>query len=157
MRNVWVVGCFSTLLLAALVLGQDRGTAMLKLSQPKSPAALERTVHSTKDFLLSATVKNVSNTSLVGYRIGWVVVYSGGKDKVGLGLPVDVPEGLEPEQTAEVPAQGVNPQFAADGATAVVFFITEVRTVSGTVWRPDLSLIEQAARRMADSTLAHSD
>jgi hypothetical protein len=155
MRNVWL-GCFSTLLLASLVLGQDRGTVMLWLRQPKSPAVLTRTVHGIQDLLQSATLKNVSNTSLVGYRIGWVVVYPGSKDKVGLGLPVDMPEGLEPEQTTEVPGQGVNSQFT-DGATAVVFFVTDVRTISGTVWRPDLSRIEQGARQMADSTLTPSD
>jgi len=155
MRNVWG-GCLSTLLLSSLVLGQNRGTVMLWLGQPKSPAALKRTVHGIEDLLQSATLKNVSDTSLVGYRIGWVVVYPGGKDKVGLGLPVDMPEGLEPEQTTKVPAQGVNPQFA-DGATAVVFFVTEVRTISGTVWRPDLSRIELGARQLADLTFTPSD
>jgi hypothetical protein len=130
---------------------------MLRLRQPNSPVAFERTVHSTKDCLLSATLKNVSNTPLVGYRIGWVVVYPGGKDKVGLGLPVDVPEGLEPGQTTVVPAQGVNPRFAVEGATVMVFFVTEVRAASGTVWKPELSRIEQDARQIADSTLAPSN
>lgn len=157
MRKIWV-RCLPTLLMvASSVFGQDHGTAMLRLRQPDTPAALVRTVHSVEDFLQSATLKNVSNASLSGYRIGWVVVYPGGKDKVGLGLPVDVPEGLEPGQTAQVPAQGVNPHFAAEGASAVVFFVTDVQTVSGTVWRPDLARIEQDACRMANSTLAPSN
>jgi hypothetical protein len=156
MRNV-LVGCLSALLLASTVLGQDHGTAMLRLRQPNSPASFGRTVHGIEDLLMSATLKNVSNTSLVGYRIGWVVVYPGGKDKVGLGLPVDVQRGLEPGQTTEVPAQGVDPRVAAEEATAVVFFIAEVRTASGGLWKPRLSRIEQDARQMAHATLAPSN
>jgi hypothetical protein len=96
----------------------------------------------------------VSNTSLIGYRIGWVVVYRGGKDKIGLGLPVDLPETLEPDQITEVPAQGVPPGFVADQTTAVVFFVAEVRTASSGLWKPQLSRIERDARQMADFTLA---
>jgi len=157
MRRIWV-GCLSTLLMmTSSLLGQERGTAMLSLRQPGSPAILVRTVHDVKDFLKSATLKNVSNTSLTGYRIGWVVVYPRGKNKVGLGLPVDVPEGIEPGQIAEVPAQGVSPVFSAEGAYAVVFFVTDVHTAMGAVWKPELEEIEQASRQMAQSIPAPSN
>jgi hypothetical protein len=109
---------------------------MIWLRQPDSPAIFVRTVHSHKDFLRNATPKNVSTISRTGYRIGWVVVYSGGKDKVGLGLPVDVPEGIDPGRTVEVPAQRVSPSSSAEGASAVVFFITDVHSATGTVWKP---------------------
>lgn len=155
--RIALVGFFSTVLLASLLVGQDHGTAMLRLPQPSCPAILGRSVHSITDFLMSATLKNVSNASLVGYRIGWVVVYPGGKDKVGLGLPVDVPTGLEPGQTTEVPAQGVDPRFASGGATAVVFFVAEVRMTPGTMWKPELSEVERDARRIASSNVAASN
>jgi hypothetical protein len=145
MRKIWV-GYLATLLMMTSSLGRERSTSMLWLTQPDSPAIFVRTVHSVKDFLKSATLKNVSNTSLTGYRIGWVVVYPGGKDKVGLGLPVDVPQGIDPDRTVEVPAQRVSPSFSAEGASAVVFFITDVHSARGTVWKPELEKIEHEAR-----------
>jgi hypothetical protein len=157
MRNIWVGYLPTLLIVASSVWGQDHVTAMLWLRQANSPATLIQSVHSREDFLQSATLKNVSNASLDSYRIGWVVVFPGGKDKVGLGLPVDVPEGIEPGQTTDVPAQGVNPHFAAEGASAVVFFVTDVRTLSGTVWRPELARIERDARQMANLALAPSN
>jgi hypothetical protein len=131
------------------LMGQEQSTAMLTLKQPDSPGILVRSVHSNKDFLQSAGLKNVSSVSLTGYRIGWVVVYPGGRNKVGLGLRVDVPEGIDPGQTAEVPAQGVSPHFYADGASAVVFFVTDVHTATNIVWKPELEKIEQEARQMS--------
>jgi hypothetical protein len=146
MRKIWL-GYFATLLMMTpSLLGQERSTSMTWLTQPDSPAIFVRTDHSLKDFLRNATLKNVSNVSLTGYRIGWVVVYPGGKDKVGLGLPVDVPKGIDPGRTVEVPAQRVSPSFAAEGASAVVFFITDVHSATGTVWKPELEEIEHEAR-----------
>jgi hypothetical protein len=145
MRKIWL-GYFATLLMMSpSLLGQERSTSMTWLTQPDSPAIFVRTVHSVKDFLMSATLKNVSNASLTGYRIGWVVVYPGGKDKVGLGLPVDVLKGVDPGRTVEVPAQRVSPSFS-EGASAVVFFITDVHSAMGTVWKPELEEIEHEAR-----------
>lgn len=146
MRKIWVGYLATMLILTSSLLGQEGSTSMIWLTQPDSPAIFVRTVHSFKDLLRSATLKNVSNTPLTGYRIGWVVVFPGGKDKVGLGLPVDVPQGIDPGRTVEVPAQRVSPSFSAEGASAVVFFITDVHSAKGTVWKPELEEIEHEAR-----------
>jgi hypothetical protein len=130
---------------------QGQGTGMLSLPQPNSPAILVETTHGTKDLLESAKLKNRSEQLIIGYRIGWVAVYATGKEKVGLGLPVDLPLGVRPGTTIDVPAQGVSMDYAQEGAIAVVFFVTDVRTAapSGTpvssVWRPAIEIFEAQA------------
>ena len=153
------------LVIAPLLSAQVQNTAMLRLSQPDSPAILVRTLHG-KDFLQSATLKNIGTVPIIGYRIGWVEVYPekmanygayqramlGGKDKIGLGYRVDVPEGIDPMKTTDVPAQGVSDCSYWEGATAVVFFVAEVRTATGTAWKADLDKAEEEARKMAETT-----
>jgi hypothetical protein len=151
-RIIWA-GCVSTLLMmTSSLMGQQQNTAMLQLNQPDSPAILLRTLHG-KDFLQSATLRNVSTVPIIGYRIGWVEVYREGKDKIGLGYRVDVPEGIAPAKTTEVPAQGVNDCSYWEGATAVVFFVAEARTAAGTAWKAELDKVEADARKMAETTL----
>ncbi|SRR5712692_4896092 len=153
----FLFGCFFALLLAvsSASFGQGHGTAMLILEQPESPAVLVGTYHTTKDLLQSAKLKNVSEHPVVRYRIGWVVVYPSG-NKVGLGLPIDTPAGIKPGETADVPAQAVSPDFGREGASAVVFFVTDVCTAAGNAWKPELEKIEQKAREMDKSILAPS-
>ena len=144
-----------TLVLASLILlvatdsfAQERGTAMLWLEQSGCPAALIQTHHTLKDFLQSAVLKNVGKQAIREYRIGWVVVYPSGKSRVGLGLPARVPDGLKPGETVDVPAQQVSTDFAKEGASAVVFFVTEVHLAENNVWKADLESAEQAARKL---------
>ena len=153
------------LVVAPLLAAQVQNTAMLRLSQPESPAILVRTLHG-KDFLQSAILKNVGTVPITGYRIGWVEVYQeklanysayqramfSGKDKIGLGYRVDVPERIDPMKTTEVPAQGVSDCSHWEGATAVVFFVAEVRTATDTVWKAELDKVEEEARKMAERT-----
>lgn len=81
------------------------------------------------------------------YRIGWVVVYPSG-NKVGLGLPVRVPDGLKPSETADVPAQQVSPDFAKQGASAVVFFVVDVHLAENNSWKADLESVDQEAPKL---------
>jgi hypothetical protein len=124
---------------------------MLILRQPDSPAGLIQTNHGVEDLLKSAKLKNVSDQLVVGYRIGWVAIYSTGKDKVGLGLPVDIPSGAKPGDVIEVPAQHVPSNFFKEGATSVVFFVTDVRTARVNdptrtdLWEPEREKIEAEA------------
>ena len=130
---------------------QRQGTGMLFLEQPDSPAVLVETTHSIKDLLESAKLKNRSSHRITGYRIGWVAVYPTGKDKVGLGFPVDLPLGISPGATIDVPAQRVSMDHAKEGAMAVVFFVTDVRTsgqngtTESSVWRATLEKVEEQA------------
>lgn len=136
------------LLVAANSFAQERGTAMLWLEQSDCPAALIQTHHTNKDFLQSAVLKNVGEQAISEYRIGWVVVYPSGKSKVGLGLPVRVPDGLKPGETVDVPAQQVSTDFAKEGVSAVVFFVTDVHLAENNLWKADLESAEQAARKL---------
>jgi hypothetical protein len=138
----------SVLLVAVNSCAQERSTAMLWLKQSDCPAALIQTNHTNKDFLQSAVLKNVGKQAIREYRIGWVVVYPSGKSKVGLGLPVRVPDGLKPGETVDVPAQQVSTDFANEGASAVVFFLTDVHLAENNVWKADLESAEQAARKL---------
>ena len=130
---------------------QGEGTGMLFLQQSDAPASLVQTSHGMKDLLTSAKLKNQSSQIITGYRIGWVAVYGNGKEKVGLGLPVDLPLGVSPGATIDVPAQGVTMDYTKEGAVMVVFFVTEIRsagqpgTAESSVWRPSLEKFEDQA------------
>lgn len=115
---MWFKCVSAFLILVPLAAQAQRGTVMLPLSQPESPAMLVRMVHGIDDFLQAATLKNVGTEPITGYRIGWVEVYPEGKDKVGLGYRVEVPEGIDPSNTTEVPAQGVSSRSSREGAFA---------------------------------------
>jgi hypothetical protein len=157
-----LLGCFFALLLTVSSgsFGYDQGTGILYLEQTDSPAVLVGGHHTIKDLLESAKLKNVSKRPLISYRIGWVVVYPTGKDRVGLGLPVDVPAGISPGDTADVPAQGVSTDFSKEGASAVVFFVTDVHSAGDNIlavdniWKPDLEMIEEKARTMTKAVFA---
>ena len=141
---------------------QGRGTGMLFLPQSNSPAILVETTHGTKDLLESAKLKNQSRQLIIGYRIGWIGVYPTGKEKVGLGLPVDLPLGVRPGTTIDVPAQGVSMDYAKEGAVTVVFFVTDVRTstpngtTESSVWRPAIEIFEAQALSLTKSAFQFS-
>jgi hypothetical protein len=145
------------LTVSARTFAQHQGTGLCFLPQSDSPASLVQTTHSLKDLLESAKVKNRSNQLIVGYRIGWIAVYSTGKEKVGLGLPVDLPSGVSPGATVDVPAQGVSIDYAKEGAMAVVFFVADVRTpaqspaTESNVWKASLEKCEEQALVMSKS------
>jgi hypothetical protein len=141
------------------VFAQGQGTGMLFLPQPDSPAALVETTHGNKDLLQAAKLQNRSSELIVGYRIGWIAVYPSGKEKVGLGLPVDLPLGVRPGTTIDVPAQGVSTDYAKEGAIALIFFVTDVRTpapdgaTAEGVWRPALEKFEEQALSITKSAI----
>lgn len=129
--------------------GQHQGTGMLSIHESDGPAMLVQMTHTVSDFLQAAILKNVSDHPIVGYRIGWVAVYPSGRTKIGLGLPVDVPEGIKPGNVVTVPAQQVSPAFAREGAIDVVFFVAEVRSMGGPVWKPTMEKVEREARELS--------
>jgi hypothetical protein len=138
---------------------QLQGTGMLFLRQPDSPTVLVETTHNVKDLLESAKLKNQSSQRVTGYRIGWVAVYPTGREKVALGLPVELPLGISPGATINVPAQGVSMDYPKEGALAVVFFVTDVRTsgqngtTESSVWRLSLEKFEEQALALTKSAI----
>jgi hypothetical protein len=82
----------------------------------------------------SLALKNIGNTMLSRYRIGWVVVYADGEDEIGFGSTDYMPFGVEPGQTVSVPPQVALPQRNVRPEDfAIGFFIAEVHTQTGTV------------------------
>jgi len=55
---------------------------------------------------------------------------------------------LKPGETVDVPAQQVSTNFATEGASAVVFFVTDVHLAENNAWKADLESAEQAARKL---------
>jgi hypothetical protein len=89
-------------------------------------------------------LKNIGNTMLSRYRIGWVVVYPDGEDEIGFGSTDYMPFGVEPGQTVSVPPQVALPQRNVRPEDfAIGFFIAEVHTQTGTVWKASLRDIEE--------------
>ena len=151
-KNLWL-GCVPIFLaLSPSLPAQDQGTAFIRLLQPDSPARFVRTRNNVKEDLLKfATLKNLGDTSITSYRIGWVAMYDQGNDKVGLGLPVGVPDGINPGQTVEVPAQGVSPTLLSERPLAIVFSVAEIHTAGDATWKPELAQIEWQARHTVAS------
>ena len=124
---------------------------MMSLRQPDCPVMLIESTHGIRDLLLSARLRNQSEQLVTGYRIGWVAVYPTGKEKVGLGVSVDLPLGIRPGATIDVPAQGVSADYVTEKAMSVVFFVTDVRTAPAggntkeSVWSPSLDKFEEQA------------
>ncbi len=150
------------LALSSGALGQRQGTGMLHLRPADCPAILVESKHASTDMLESAVLKNVGSKPITGYRIGWIAIYPTGKDKVGLGVSVDLPLGIASGTTVEVPAQGVSMDYAKEGAIAVVFFVTDIRTskengaTESIVWKPALEELEQQALMMTKSVMSSS-
>jgi len=127
----------------------DHGTLMVRVCQEKSPAVLVSTSHSPSDFLSAATLKNVSDKPLIGYRIGWVVVLRSGKNEVHFGVSLNLPAGIEPGETWDAPGQSVSPDHAREGASAVAFFVAEVYLSGEQPWKEDIAQVRKKARRAA--------
>ena len=147
--------CLSILMLAGLCAAQERLTRMSMLHERENPANLIEITSTMTDFLQSAKLKNTSDKIITGYRIGWVVPYPSGKGKLALGLPVDVPEGIRPGEIVHVSAQEVSVRYAKEGATSVVFFVTDVRFSSGAAWEPGTAVFETKARDLERKAAAN--
>jgi hypothetical protein len=104
--------------------------------QPKDPATLMSTTHSSTDLLSAAVIKNRSRKRIVSYRIAWEVhLPGGGKPQIGLGEWMNVPTGIDPEKTSEVPAQAVSIDPVKKGAARIEFAVGAVKFADGTTWQ----------------------
>ncbi len=122
---------------------------MVNIPQRDSPAQLVSTTHTTSDLLSAATLKNVSQKSLYACRLGWVVVFPSGKNEVHVGVPMNIPAGIERGATWDAPAQSVDPEYAKHGATAIAFFVAEAFPPDREPWKADLVQIRQRAVSIA--------
>jgi hypothetical protein len=125
----------------------DHGIVMVNIPQRYSPAVLVSTIHTRADFLSAATLRNVDQTRVTGYRIGWVMVFPSGKTEVHLGVRTDIPAGIEPGKTWKAPAQSVSPDHAKQGASAIAFFVAEVYLAGGKPWKANIGQVREQARK----------
>jgi hypothetical protein len=143
-------GCISALLALTSCLFAQEHTTVFRIYQPGSPARLgreNRIVGRNGDFLQSATLQNVGKQSFDRYRIGWVAIYQDGREEIGLGPVIEVPYGVAPNDTVEVPPQHVRPE----GSFAIGFFVAEVHGQDGTVWNVSLEEINKYAAPQIES------
>jgi hypothetical protein len=122
---------------------------LVKIPQQNSPALLVSTTHTSSDLLRAAALKNIGEKSLSACRLGWVVVFTSGRNEVHLGAPMNISAGIEPGATWEAPPQSVSPEYAEQSAIAVAFFVAEVFPSRGNPWKADLAQIKQQARSIA--------
>lgn len=107
------------------------GTGMVIAKQPNAPVQIVRTLHGIPDVLQSAWFENRGSKSIIGYRIGWASM-SVGKSRFEMGPWMNVPAGVNPGATVEVPAQGVALDARAEN---MVFFVSEVKFADGSHWK----------------------
>jgi hypothetical protein len=108
-------------------------TAMTLARQPAAPLQLIKTTHSLRDALEGATVKNLGDKSISGYRVGWAIVKNG-KVTFQKGPWINLPAGVAPGALQSVPAQGVR---LDEQAQEMLFFVAEIRYTDGSRWKAD--------------------
>jgi len=115
--------------------------------QPSAPVRLPAVTFGVKKLLLGAQLKNIGARPIVRYRIGWVVVFSGGNTEVTLGPATNVPAAIAPGGVQDVPAQGdsINP-LLNKGARELVIFVNDIEFASGERWQADVSSVEKQAQ-----------
>ena len=123
----------------------DKGTSLILIAQQNCPAALVSATHIASDFLYSAIVRNVSDSVLIGFRLGSVLRIRSQKTEVQLGERVNLPEGIKPNETCTVPPQAVTLDKPRKVEALVGFFIAEVFLRGEKPWEADLNEIEAAA------------
>lgn len=115
---------------------QKANTIFSIARQPKDPATLVSATHSSTDLLSAAVIKNRGAKRIVGYRIAWeIYLAGGGSPQTGLGEWMNVPAGIDPEKTSEVPAQAVSIEPVKKGATRIEFAVGAVKFADGTTWQ----------------------
>jgi len=127
----------------------DHGTVMVNIPQQDSPALLVSTTHTTSDLLSAATLRNVGQGSLSACRLGWVVIFPSGNNELHLGMPMNIPAGIETGAIWDTPPQSVSPEYAKRGAAAIAFFVAEAYPSGGKPWKADLVQIRRQARTFA--------
>jgi hypothetical protein len=159
LMKMWY-GYVATLLIVTASLAQEHTgaqehTEIFTLRQLGCPAILTRQnpIPARRGHFLA--LKNIGNTMLRRFRIGWIIVYPDGQDEIGFGSPDYMPFGVEPGKTVSVPLGVSLPRRKArpDGLFAIGFFIAEVHTQTGTVWKTwPRDIEEQVLLRMASTS-----
>ncbi|HXN98156.1 MAG TPA: hypothetical protein VN881_03735 [Candidatus Acidoferrales bacterium] len=107
-------------------------------SESNAPVVLVQATHGLSDLLEDGNVENVSTKTVAAYRIGWALQFPNQPLQFHLGQWMNIPIGIKPGASQDVPAQNVSSNgLAKSGVTGVKFFVAEVRYADGTSWKTD--------------------
>jgi hypothetical protein len=121
-----------TTLLCLALSALSADTGMVIARQETAPAQITKATHSLRDVLQAATLQNRSSKVITGFKVGWMSVNDEGKRTSMSGPWINLPAGITPGTTQQVPAQNV---ALAKEAREMIFFVTEVKFADGTHWK----------------------
>src|SRR5438132_2784797 len=75
------------------------------MQQDHCPMKILQVSHTTSDYLTQAKIRNQTLKNVESYRVGWVMRFSTGKAKVGVGKVIRIKDALKPGEVVNVPAQ----------------------------------------------------
>lgn len=143
----------SNLLLLGLILLVFAGAVRIFLAPPQAKAAPPQIPMMTCRQAAPATVlglkpvspplmallmlKNRSRIPVTGFRIGWMLSYSGQTHPV-IGPHLRPVHPISPGQSVQVPAQGSRQGALRSVPDSVTFFVAQVDFPNGRVWKPTL-------------------
>lgn len=137
----------TTRTVSAIVDREGHLTACSIAHQVGAPARLESVTFGVKNVILGAKLQNAGARPITQYRMGWVVIYGGGKKETVFGPPMNVPVGIAPGATADVPTQaGSMDVLWSKGAREVMVFVKDLQFEGGGKWRADVASVEKEAK-----------
>jgi hypothetical protein len=125
---------------------KDQENFMFRLIGNDSDAAILTTaaLNHDKALLEQASFVNSSTKKIVAYQIGWILGTSEKDAKITLAPKFEIPDGLPPGATQNVPAipfpsDAYRPGFRAG------FFVANVQFADGSSWSADLKIMKKNA------------
>lgn len=111
-------------------------TAMLACRQA-APAIVLGLKPVSPPLMASLVLKNQGRVPVTGFRIGWMLSYSGQAHPV-IGPHLRPVRPIAPGQSVQVPAQGSREGSLRAVPDSVTFFVAQVDFPGGRVWKPTL-------------------
>ncbi len=102
-----------------------------------APATLTSLTPASPPLMATLVLKNQSSSPVAGFRIGWMLSYSGKAHPV-IGPFLRPVRPIAPGQTVQVPAQGSRQEALRARPDSVAFFVAQVDFGDGRVWKPTL-------------------
>ena len=132
-RHFWIASLAVALTLVGCAVASN--SAALQIArQGGAPATLFGPTKFTlgiSDLLMTARLKNNSDKPIKSYRIGWAYVLRNGV-QFHAGAELNVPAGIRPSETCEVPDQTIPLNLNAE---RVIFFVAELTFADGSRWK----------------------
>ncbi len=102
-----------------------------------APASVMGLMPVSPPLMASLALKNLSPIPVTGFRIGWMLSYTGQSHPV-IGPHLRPLRPIGPGQTVQVPPQGSRQGALRARPDSVTFFVAQVDFSNGRVWKPTL-------------------